>query len=471
MFDSALDAAAAIRSRSVSPSELLEHHLAVVDRLDPTLNAFCLRDDERARADARAAGDAVARAGDPAELPPFLGVPIPVKDLADVAGWPTTQGSHGAPDVPATEDSPPVARLRGAGFVLMGKTTTPELGTISYTESERFGATRNPWDPERTPGGSSGGAGAAVASGMAPLAHASDGGGSIRIPASCNGLVGLKAARNRITSRFEALMSATSQGVLTRTVADTAALLDVLAVADPAAWNQAPPPARPYSQEVGADPGRLRVLVCAENALGVPPEPACTDAVRRAGDLLADLGHDVSEGAPDWGDPAAFLLGFLTVWSTISAGSGLDPERLEPHNRANRDAATATNSVDFLEASFGLQLAARELNAQFGPGGDFDVLVTPTMAVEPPPVGSVWAGAEEEPGAPLLNCTPMAAYTAVFNVSGLPAISLPLHTAPSGLPVGVQLAGPPWGEDVLIRLAAQVESAAPWADRRPPLAG
>jgi amidase len=254
-------------------------------------------------------------------------------------------------------------------------------------------------------------------------------------------------------------------------VADTASLLDVLAEPDPTAWNRSPLPLRPFAAEVGADPGRLRVRVCTENALGVPPEPACVEAVRRAGDLLADLGHEVVEGAPEWGDPGEFLLGFLTVWSTISAGSGLDPERLEPHNRANRSAAEGTDAISFLEASFVLQRASRALNAQFGADGDFDVLVTPTMGVEPPPVGSVWIGSEDDPGAPLLNCTPMAAYTAVFNVSGLPAISLPLHVSEAGLPVGVQFAGPPWGEDVLIRLASQVEAAAPWADRRPPIFG
>lgn len=472
MFDSALEAAAAIRNREVSPSELLDHHLRVVDELDGELNAFCLRDDERARADARAADQLVASTDDPGSLPPFLGVPIPIKDLNDVEGWPTSQGSLGAGDEPAASDDPAVARLRGAGFVLMGKTATPELGTISYTESQRFGATRNPWDTSRTPGGSSGGAGAAVASGMAPIAHASDGGGSIRIPASCNGLVGLKASRNRISSTAEKLLAATTQGVVSRTVADTAAVLDVLSAVDPGAWNVAPPPSRPFAEEVGADPGRLRVRVTPENALSLPVEDACVDAVRRAADLLADLGHEVVEAPPSWGDPGEFLVGFLTVWSTISAGSVLDPDRLEPHNRANRAAAEATSAIAFQEAAFGLQSLSRTFNSQFSSPwneGDFDVLLTPTMAVEPPPVGSVWEGSEEDPSLPLTICTPMAAYTALFNVSGLPAISLPLHQSASGLPVGVQLAAGPWQEAQLVRVASQLESAAPWADRRPPI--
>jgi amidase len=257
-FDSALDVAAAIRSKQISPVEVLEHYLAQADTFDPTLNAFALRDDERALAEAQAATDLVARA-ETQDLPPFIGVPIPIKDLNDVQGWPTSHGSLGVPNTPAEFDCPQVQRFREAGFVLMGKTTTPEFGTISMTESQRFGATRNPWNPTHTPGGSSGGAGAVVAAGMAPIAHASDGGGSIRIPASCNGLVGLKPSRNRVTGSAEKMTAASTSGVVTRNVADTAAALDVLAERDAGAWNLAPAPERPFAQEVGADPGKLRV--------------------------------------------------------------------------------------------------------------------------------------------------------------------------------------------------------------------
>lgn len=463
-FDSALHVAAAIRSREVSPVEVLDHYLAEVDRQDPHLNAFCLRDDERARAEARAAGDLVASVP-PEELPPFHGVPIPIKDLADVAGWPTSQGSWAASDEPATADDPVVDRFRRAGFVPMGKTCTPELGTISMTESVRFGPTRNPWDPSRTPGGSSGGAGAAVASGMAPIAHASDGGGSIRIPASCNGLVGLKASRNRITSTVENLAAAATNGVVSRTVADTAAALDVLAEVDPAAWNVAPPPARPYREAAAAPPGRLRIRVQVDNVLGVPVDPACAGAVAHAAGLLDGLGHDVDDTPLAWPDPGEFLVGFLTVWSTISAASGLvDPDRLEPHNRANRAQALATDAIAYVEALAMLQRASRAFTPQFG--RDFDVVLSPTMAVVPPEVGSVWAGAEDDPSAPITNSTPMACYTALYNVTGLPALSLPLGDA-DGLPVGVQLAGPAWREDLLLSLGAQLEAAAPWVDRWP----
>jgi amidase len=468
-FSSAIDLAAAIRARELSPLEALDHYLARVDELDPTLNAFSLRDDERARADARAAGEVLART--PVEdLPPFLGVPLPIKDLNRVEGWPTTYGSNAVPADPEPEDDLQVGRFRRGGFVLMGKTTTPEFGTIPMTESERLGATRNPWDTDRTPGGSSGGAGAAVAAGLAPIAHASDGGGSIRIPASCNGLVGLKPSRNRITGHVEHMTGGSTSGVVTRTVGDTALALDVLSEFDPGAWNNAPSPQRPFAAEVGEAPGRLRIWLSSSNAMGVPVDPECAEAVRRAGELLESLGHEVVERDPVWPDPRDFLTGFLTVWSTIAAAiDDVDPERMERHNRANHEQALATSAIDFSRAQMLLQRESRPFTAQFG--RDLDVLVTPTMAVLPPEVGSIWAGVEDDPGAPLVNATPMACFTAVFNVTGQPAMSLPLHTSASGLPVGVQLAGAPFDEVTLLRLGAQIEAAAPWADRWPDLAG
>jgi amidase len=341
---------------------------------------------------------------------------------------------------------------------------------VSVTESERLGATRNPWHTDHTPGGSSGGAGAAVASGMAPIAHASDGGGSIRIPASCNGLVGLKPSRNRITGWVEQMTAASTSGVVSRTVADTALALDVLAEFDPGAWNNAPPPQRPFASEVGEAPGRLRVWASTRNAMGVPVDPECVEAVRRAAELLDSLGHDVVERDPVWPDPGEFLSVFLTVWATIAAGiGGVDPERMEPHNRANYDQALATSSIAFSQAEMLLQRTSRPFTAQFG--RDLDVLLTPTMAVTPPAVGSLWEGMDADPGAPLVNATPMACFTAVFNVTGLPALSLPLHTSSAGLPVGIQLAAGPYDEVALLRLGAQIEAAAPWADRWPALAG
>jgi len=470
-FGSALDVAAAISSRQVSPTEVMEHYLGRVDALDDRLNAFALRDDDRALADAHAATDLVTRA-DPADLPPFTGVPIPIKDLNDVAGWPTTHGSFAVSDEPAERDEDVVRRFRDAGFVLMGKTTTPEFGSISFTESKRLGITRNPWDTEHTPGGSSGGAGAAVASAMAPVAHASDGGGSIRIPASCCGLVGLKPSRNRVTNGVEIFGGGATSGVVSRTVADTAAILDVLAEFDLGAFNVAPPPSQPFAREVGSSPGVLRIRVETTNPVGIPVDPACVTAVERAASLLEGLGHRVDVEPVQWPDPYEFLADFALQWSTGTAYVPLtDPELLEPHDLADLRAAESTSALEYANAQRRLQVGSRSFVRQFGgsEAGDFDVLVTPTMAVEPPKVGACWTGADENPAAVLGNCFPMAVYTAMFNLTGLPAMSLPLHMSESGLPVGVQFVAPPWSEAVLLRLGSQIESAAPWTDRWPAL--
>lgn len=469
-FNSALECAAAIRSKEVSPSEVLDHYLGEVDRLNPTLNAFALRDDDRARADARAADDVVANT--PTEdLPPFAGVPIPIKDLNDVEGWVTTYGSRAVPDTPAAMDDLVVGRLRRAGFVLMGKTTTPEFGSVSVTESQRFGATRNPWNTDHVPGGSSGGAAASVASGMAPIAHGSDGGGSIRIPASCTGLVGLKPSRNRVTGLVEAMHGGGTSGVLVRTIADAAAGLGVVSEMDPGAWNNAPPPARPWSEEVGADPGRLRIRVATRGAAGFEPPQSLLDAVARTADVLSDLGHDVVEGEPAWPDLGEFFAGFVTVWSTMTAGvPGLDPSKLEPHNRQSREAAETNSSIAYAEGVMGLQALSRRFVSQFG--SDFDLLLTPTMSIEPPKVGWMFADVEESPESATMNALPMAAFTALLNVTGQPALSLPVHvSAESGLPIGVQFVSPNWREDMLIRIGSQIEAAMPWADRWPELAG
>jgi amidase len=460
----ALQVAAAVRAGEISPSEVLEHYLTEVDRLDPLLNAFCLRDDERARAEARAADDAVAAARrEGTELPPFAGVPVPIKDLYDVEGWVTGHGSLAVPDAPADEDELSVARLRGAGFVLMGKTTTPEFGAISCTECARTGITRNPWNPDHTPGGSSGGAAAAVASGMAPVGHASDGGGSIRIPSSCTGLVGLKPSRGRVTSRVADIVGASTDGVVAIDVADAAALLDVLGPLDPGAWNVAPPHGRPYAEEVGADPGRVRVRLCVENALGIPVDPECADAARSVADTLADLGHEVKEAPPVWPDAEQFLEHFVTIWNTLSVLVPVTDEGLlEPQNRAAFEASRQTSATALIAAEAALQRASRAFTAQFGPDGEFDVLVGPTMAVVPPRAGTIMDGVDEMPEAPVMNAVPMACFTALFNATGQPAISVPAHVSSDGLPVGVQLAAAPWREDLLIRLASQLERTRPW---------
>jgi amidase len=467
-FTPATDLAGAVRRREVSPVELAEVYLGRIDKLDGELNAFCFRDDDRVLAWARDAESAASRAAD-GELPPFHGVPLPIKDLNRVEGWPTTYGSRGASTAPNTSTDFVVQRFMEAGFIPLGMTNSPEFGTVSYTESEAHGVTRNPWDLERTPGGSSGGAGAAVASGMAPIAHASDGGGSIRIPASCNGLVGLKPSRNRVPNGVNELEGFATSGVVTRTVAETAAVLDVIGRPDPLGWYNAPPPDGPWSMAAREEPGRLRIGFTTTPPVDVPMDDACIEAVRRTADALAGLGHDVEEAELSLPDADAFVEAFGIVWNVGSAGVPLeDWDAIEPLNAALRRAGQSTDSVSYVEAVMRTQLLARPLMAHFVDG--LDVLVTPTMAVEPPPCGSVWVGCDVEPMLGLMNCFPMAVFTSVWNVTGLPALSLPLHEAPSGLPVGVQFVAGPWREDVLLQLGTTLEQAMPWKDRRPAIA-
>ncbi len=463
-FNSAADLAAAIRAKELSPLDAMETYLARADRLDPELNAFALRDDERALRDARAATELLANS--PAEeLPPLFGVPVPIKDLDDVAGWPTTLGSFAASTEPKTVDGEAAARMRAAGAVLMGKTTTPEFGTVSFTESDRLGITRNPWDPGHTPGGSSGGAAAAVASGMAPIAHASDGAGSIRIPASCCGLVGLKAGRHRIPGEFELMAGGATGGVVARTVLDAAIGLDALAAQDHHAWNMAPAPERPFVEELTRDPGRLRVRLSIESPLGLPVDPTVDAATRRLADRLANLGHEVVEGPPTWPDVGDVFEAFMVIWSTGTATLDLPyPDRVEPHDRPPAVWATA---YDYARSMMKLQLGTRLLAEQFD--DDFDILLTPTMAVEPPKVGSWLENVpDDDPQVAIMNCLPMGTFTAIFNLTGFPAISVPAEVGAAGLPIGVQLVGGPWREAQLLQLAATLEAEIGW-DQRVPL--
>ena len=461
---SALDVASAIRTMDVSPLEVLDATLARIDARNPALNAVIWRNDEEARAEAKVLGDRIA--ADTADLPPFAGVPLPIKDLLAVAGQPVTYGSEGAPAGPSTVTEPVADAFRRAGFILTGRTNTPEFGSITVTENSRFGATRNPWNPAHTSGGSSGGAGSAVAAGMFAVAHASDGGGSIRIPASCCGLVGLKPSRGRVASIVPGWQGMTTDGALTRTVADSAALLDVISAPDPYAWWNAPRPERPYADEVGADPGRLRVALCTVSALGVPVADGPAAAVEHAGRLLEGAGHQVTWLEADVFD-AAGLGPFLHVVNSGAAEvDGLDWDRVEPHNQAARRAAEGVDSLAFVRSLSELKLLTRSILPRFD--HEFDLLVTPTMTIEPPEVGlleAVHAGAGT--GMPPMEIVAMAAFTAVFNITGQPAVSLPLYQAPSGLPVGVQLVAGPWQEARLVRVASQLEQADPWAGRHP----
>lgn len=466
-FPTALGLAAAIRAKEVSPSEVLTATLSRLDERNPAVNAVIWRDDEEARDRARAADDLVASAATE-DLPPFCGVPLPIKDLTDVAGWPNTYGSTGAGLDPAPENELIVDAFEGGGFVLTGRTNTPEFGSITATENDRYGITRNPWDLGHTPGGSSGGAAAATAAGIFALAHASDGGGSIRIPASCCGLVGLKASRGRVPSRMPGWEGASTEGVVTHTVADTAAVLDLISVADPYGWSNAPSSARPFADEVGAPQGALRIAVVTDTALGLPTAPACSEAVAATASALADAGHHIVDVAPSL-HIEDFVGHFITV---LNAELGLldeviDWDRAEAHNRLGREAARDVDSASYARAVAALRTWTRLVNRQWGEG--FDVLLTPTMAIEPAPAGQILSEVQADPGGVSPTVLHSVLFTAVFNMNGLPAISLPTHQSASGLPVGVQLVGAPWDEPTLLRLASHLEEALPWNDRHPTL--
>ncbi|HEX8066490.1 MAG TPA: amidase [Thermoleophilaceae bacterium] len=469
----AAEQAAAVRSGEVSARELVQASLDAIERLDPEVNAFVTLAADRALAEADAIDRAAAEPGEPEDGRPLAGVPVGVKDVGVLTeGIRTTFGSALAGDFVPTFDTAPVARLRAAGAIVVGKTNTPEFGITPVTEPDRFGPTRNPWDPSRTAGGSSGGSAAAVAAGMVALAHGSDGGGSIRIPASCCGLVGLKPSRGRVSNAPlpEAASGLVADGVLTHTVEDTALALDVLAGYE---WGDAaspPPPRTSFADAAGREPGRLRVGLAVVPPTGDEVDPECAAATRETAELLESLGHEVEESAPRWDDEAA-LTAFLDVWAADMAISvepvrrmSPDPDAIEPLTRELLDRARSLPPLRVLEAlTFGRRYSRRVVRWW----ADHDVLVTPTLARPPIPHGSL----DPPPGEPAMAGFDAALrfvpFTPTFNVTGQPAISLPLHESADGLPVGVQLVGPPAGEELLLSLAAQVERAAPWADRRP----
>jgi amidase len=433
-------------------------YLERIERLDPELNAFVTVRAEEALADARAAESTPASG-------PFHGVPTAIKDLTATAGIRTTYSSAAFADNVPDFDTAVARRIREAGFVIVGKTNTPEFGTTAFTESDLNGATRNPWNLERTVGGSSGGAAAAVAAGLVPLAHGTDGGGSIRIPASCCGVFGLKPSRGRVSpAPFSSLEGLSTSGPIARFVADAAALLDVLAGYEPGDPWWAAPPERPFAEEVGADPGRLRVAVTSTPLYDTPVDPECVAALRSAAELLAGLGHEIVETTPPWSTPD-LAEAFLTIWQVGPTLYPADPIHFTQLNRELVEAAHTTSAAEYAAAVLHVQTTSRRV---VGFCSDFDAVVTPTLALPPVPIG--WQ--EEGAGAAfeqLMRNVAFTPFTAVANMTGLPAMSLPLDWSSDGLPIGVHVLGPPAGEALLLRLAGQLESAHPWADRRPPI--
>ncbi len=463
----ALELAGLIRAGEISAPELVDASLAAIAVRDRAINAFT----HVAEAEARAVAERI-RPGDPR---PFAGVPIAIKDNRAVAGMPLTAGSRLFGNFVTPADAFLVGRLRRAGFVIVGKTALPEMGIMSVCEPARHGPTNNPWDLTRTPGGSSGGAAAAVAAGMVPVAHGNDGGGSIRIPAACCGLVGLKASRGRVSVGPESGQSfLVSDGVLTRTVADTAAVLDVLAGYELGDANWAPPmdsPTAAWADAARRDPPPgLRIGLALNPALEAEAlDPICAEAVHRAAVWLEDLGHRVEMVTVPWSRPgllddftAAF--GPLIATGVVAGGqvAGRDPapEDVEALTWALYDAARRLNSLDYLAAQNRLERLAREL-VRFSAA--FDVILTPALARRPPRTGEIH-GRGPDPWDHYRRSGAFTPYTAIVNVTGQPAISLPLYVAEDGLPVAVQLIGPPAREDLLLSLAGQLERAHPWQE-------
>ena len=458
-----------VASGKVSPVEMVNASIERVERYDGALNALTYRWFEAAR-----------QLASSSDLPegPFRGVPYLLKDLyAAEAGKPLSNGSkaYKAADYVSTEDSTLVARYKASGLISIGRSNSPEFGSVPVTEPEAWGPTRNPWDLSRTPGGSSGGSASAVAAGIVPIAHASDGGGSIRIPAACCGLVGLKVSQGRISmgpSRDESNLGV--EHCVSRSVRDSARLLD--ATHGPGIGDViiAPTPRRPFIDEVGADPGRLRIGFLDFNPRGGDVHADCVDGVHKTAKLLESLGHHVEPGFPDIFSDNEIGRAFSMLWSTNmgtairrfsqALGREMTPNDIEAMNWAQAEFAKGVNGVDFSLAQASSIQFRRAIQSWWTKG--WDLLLTPTLSAPPLPIGSM-PNNPERPMTPLMTAGSWVAFTSQFNISGQPAISLPLHRTAEGLPVGMQLAAAYGREDLLIRVASQLEQAAPWAHLTP----
>jgi amidase len=471
MFRPAIELAGLVRSGEVSARELVESSFETIGRLNDELNAFVTLCEDRALEEA----DAIQ----PGDERPLAGVPIAIKDLGPFTeGIRTTFGTRLLGDFTPDHDSALVRRIRAAGAIIVGKTNTPEFGLVPVTEPERFGPARNPWNVDHTTGGSSGGSSCAVASGMVPLGHANDGGGSIRIPASCCGLVGLKPSRGRVSMApdyAELVGGIGIDGVVSHTVADTAAVLDIISGYETGDPYWAPDPSAPFAEAVGRNPGKLRIAWSTKSPNGVPVHPECEIAARELVETLQSLGHEVTEDAPDWFDDS-YVPNFLAIWAAGLSSQlmeieammgGLDLDQVEPLSRALYEEGKRISGAELVVMLNQLRALTRRIVAFWD---DYDVLVTPTLAQLPLEIGALNPGPGEPATVMMERAAAFTPFTPIFNVTGQPAISLPTRQSAEGLPVGVQLAGPPVGEELLLSLSAQVETATPWQDRRPELA-
>lgn len=460
-FAPALEQARLVRDREVSSRELVELYLRRIEAHDHGLNSYVRVLADQARQLAAAKDQQTTRGG---SLPPFHGVPVSIKEMNLLAGSPATMGSRALADLIAPTDDEVVARLRRAGMVPLGKTNVPELGTVPYTEPVLFGAARNPWNRGHTPGGSSGGAAAALAAGLCPAAQGSDGGGSLRIPASNTGVVGLKPTRDRVSNAplfGDIGFGFVAHGMLTRTVADGAAFLDVLAGYVPGDPGMLPPPARPFRDEVGRDPGRVRIGVFRQGPDG-PYAPQVRDALDDVCTCLEQLGHEVVES--DGTVPDHVTTAFEETWAALVASQPLQRDMFEPINQWLAEWGDRLTGGEVLANQFHLQLFCRGFQARFH--DEFDQLVFPVVTRLPLRVGEL---SDLEPPETWAAVKDYVGVTPLINATGQPAVSLPLHRdAATGLPIGMQLVGRFADEASVLRLAGQLEAARPWHDDRPP---
>jgi amidase len=465
---SALEQAAAVRGGEVSPSELVEHYLDRIERLSDTVGAYVTVTPALAREQARQAERTLFESREPTRLPPLLGVPIAIKDLTDVAGVRCTLGSAVFADRVPTVDAHVVTLLRRAGTVVLGKTNAAEFGTPAYTEPDVAPPARTPWDLSKSAGGSSGGAGAAVAAGLAPFAQGNDGGGSVRIPASVCGLVGLKVSRGRVSNGPESgdVSGLAWHGPLTRTVRDAAAWLDAAAVPMPGDPHWAPPlpPGETFLAAADRDPGRLRIGRYADPVITDGLVDAhCLAAYDDTTKLLLELGHQVDDVDAPAG--AALVPAFETVWSVLATLTPVPraaESQLRPLTRWLRERGNAVTGHTYAGAIATLQSASRRILTRLAA---YDVILTPTLAQPPIAVGALRD--DDDPARDFENQKAFTPFTSVANMTGQPAITLPLGWTPTGLPIGVMLAGRPAGEAQLLALAAQLEAARPWSARHP----
>jgi amidase len=475
MADAFLDATAQaelIRTGDASPLELVDDAIARVEKLNDELNAVIHPLFEQARAAARG----------PLPDGPFRGVPLVLKDLfAGVAGQPYHEGTKFLRDADwhADHTDALAQRYLDAGFVVIGRTNTPEFGLVPTTEPYAYGPTRNPWDTSRTTGGSSGGSAAAVASGMVAVGHANDGGGSIRIPASCCGLVGLKPSRGRTSlmpdfSVLDDLLPV--ELCVSRSVRDTAAVLDALHGGAAGDTVRAPAPMRPYMDEVGAPVEKLRIGVCTQNLLGLGDvHPDCVQAARETATLLESLGHTVENEFPAALVGEALLNNFTTLWAgnlvyvfrywERKLGRELTADDVEPLTWTLAKLGRSISACEYIDAKHAALELGRKVHGWYASG--FDLLLTPTLGEPPLPLGSLQT--PDDPMAGFVRAGTFVPFTPPGNMTGQPAISLPLHWNAENLPIGVHLIAAYGREDLLVRVAAQLEAARPWADRIPPV--